>query len=735
VSILETRNNALANRNEVSVEALRILLIAANPLGDLKLDEEVRSIEVGIQESAYRECVSVIPALAARSEDLIGRLSRHHPQVVHFSGHGIAAKGSGSDAATGSGNRDFVATDPETEAQIVLVDDSTGVPKPVGQQALADLFRVRRGEIRLVLLNACFTRPLAEAISEVVDCVIGTNRAIGDVAARVFSRRFYCTVADGGSIQQAFDDAKVELELHGIPESATPVLVSRRGVNAADVVLLVPKGATDPRGRPASVAPAAWPAPLWDWARQHEPALILGSIVTALSLLVAATLWSTRKPDPISRDDPSRSVNRTLPEKALARLGTRVEEVQQGIRRVFSFGPYTYLSAQLDELQRRIHAGVDSEESLERDASALSARTDLMLALQSLEHEATGLSDSEASVELLTLVKQARTDLINDNIEAADEVRDQIEEKLAKGHRSSPRPAAHQAEHEWPRILQSEEDPRSAIPWLWENESVIRIAFLDGAEERRVKVMHAAQEWTKYANLTFQLVDDPQLADVRVAMEPPLASVGNFYSMLGKQARSIPKDRPTTILGFEPVTNDVQVRRKTLWIFGHVLGLLNEHMNPNCRDVVRFKPESAVIAFFRKTYGWDANTTRHTIFGAGLPEQLSAYRACDPYSIMMLQLPREIVEPTPPEIDDLSEGDKAFAKQLYPGREGLSARSRHPNSALVKVAWVSLSLAPEPARRFSLFVTPSALSSRATVCSQKLAPVNGLRGPSSIDLP
>ena len=61
---------------------------------------------------------------------------------------------------------------------------------------LGDLFRYRRGKIRLVILNACYTRSEAVAISQHIDCVIGTNTSISDKAARVFAARFYQSLAE-----------------------------------------------------------------------------------------------------------------------------------------------------------------------------------------------------------------------------------------------------------------------------------------------------------------------------------------------------------------------------------------------------------------------------------------------------------------------------------------------------------------------------------------------------------
>ena len=50
-----------------------------------------------------------------------------------------------------------------------------GEPKPVRQDALVELFGVLPDNIRVVVLNACHSRPQAEAISQFIDCAIGMN--------------------------------------------------------------------------------------------------------------------------------------------------------------------------------------------------------------------------------------------------------------------------------------------------------------------------------------------------------------------------------------------------------------------------------------------------------------------------------------------------------------------------------------------------------------------------------
>ena len=42
-----------------------------------------------------------------------------------------------------------------------------------------------------MILNACYSKKQAEAITQVIDCAIGMNDAIGDEAAITFAASFY----------------------------------------------------------------------------------------------------------------------------------------------------------------------------------------------------------------------------------------------------------------------------------------------------------------------------------------------------------------------------------------------------------------------------------------------------------------------------------------------------------------------------------------------------------------
>ena len=194
-----------------------ILLFAANPAGtgQLALDEEVREIEAKIRTAEHRENLKLISKWAVRPDDLLQALNQHDAGIVHFSGHG-------------------------SESEEIILKSDQGDPQAVSKAALSALFKTLRGNIQLVILNACFSEPQADAITEHVDCAIGMTKAIGDKAAITFAASVYRAIGFGKSVQDAFDQGITALLLEGIPEENTPRLICRDNVDAKEVFVLNP---------------------------------------------------------------------------------------------------------------------------------------------------------------------------------------------------------------------------------------------------------------------------------------------------------------------------------------------------------------------------------------------------------------------------------------------------------------------------------------------------------------
>ncbi len=116
--------------------------------------------------------------------------------------------------------------------------DNNRQVKPVSAEALKMLFTTLKDNIRVVVLNACYSEIQAQAIAEVIDCVVGMSTAIGDDAAIIFAASFYRAIGFGRSIKEAFDQGKTAIMLEGIPEANTPQLLTRMGVDASSLTLL-----------------------------------------------------------------------------------------------------------------------------------------------------------------------------------------------------------------------------------------------------------------------------------------------------------------------------------------------------------------------------------------------------------------------------------------------------------------------------------------------------------------
>ena len=150
---------------------------------------------------------------AVRVDYLQFYLSQENPDIVHFCGHG-------------------------TEEGQIILEDKNGEAVAVPPKALTRVFKVLKGNIRCVILNACFSYPQACAISKEIDCVIGMSSSIRDDAAIAFSSSFYLAIASGASIKSSFDQGINQIMLLGIPQENIPQLICRKGINSSKIFIL-----------------------------------------------------------------------------------------------------------------------------------------------------------------------------------------------------------------------------------------------------------------------------------------------------------------------------------------------------------------------------------------------------------------------------------------------------------------------------------------------------------------
>jgi len=110
----------------------------------------------------------------------------------------------------------------------------------------------------------------------------------------------------------------------------------------------------------------------------------------------------------------------------------------------------------------------------------------------------------------------------------------------------------------------------------WTNGSVVTVSLNGGTAYVRNKVMQYANQWSQYANITFNFITSGT-AQIRVTFTPNAGS----YSYLGTDALSIPSNQETMNFGwFNDSTSDSEFSRTTIHEFGHALGMIHEHQHP-----------------------------------------------------------------------------------------------------------------------------------------------------------
>jgi hypothetical protein len=181
-----------------------ILFLAANPrdTGRLALDREAHSIHLELKRTGYRDRFDFVTRWAVEPLDLLRELRELKPTIVHFSGHGVPSAAT-TDLAQGRDVVDVAAPSGD-EPSGVIFDGAGGRGQVVTPDAFVQTLAAVGAQVRIVVLNACFTESMAATLMAHVDCVVGVSGAIHDDAARSFAVGFYGGLGERASIAAAF---------------------------------------------------------------------------------------------------------------------------------------------------------------------------------------------------------------------------------------------------------------------------------------------------------------------------------------------------------------------------------------------------------------------------------------------------------------------------------------------------------------------------------------------------
>jgi serralysin len=197
----------------------------------------------------------------------------------------------------------------------------------------------------------------------------------------------------------------------------------------------------------------------------------------------------------------------------------------------------------------------------------------------------------------------------------------------------------------------------------WEPGTRITVGFLEGDSDLQQRVQSVAQEWTgpEMANLSLDFTDGTT-ADLRVAF----AQGNGSWSYLGTQAQQIAAREPTVNFGWlTPDSPEEEIRRVVLHEFGHALGLIHEHQNPD--RPIAWNRAAVIADLSGPPNNWPVDVIEHNIFEKYDPSKL-ATTPVDKDSIMMYAIPASWTTDgfSAGFNGELSNTDKEFIRVAYP---------------------------------------------------------------------
>jgi serralysin len=196
----------------------------------------------------------------------------------------------------------------------------------------------------------------------------------------------------------------------------------------------------------------------------------------------------------------------------------------------------------------------------------------------------------------------------------------------------------------------------------WTPGDTIRARFLEGDESLQQRVREVAERWTApdMADLTIQWVDSGP-SEIRIAF---IQGDGS-WSYLGTQCRGIPEPEPTMNYGWlTPDSEDDELQRVVLHEFGHALGLIHEHQNP--QGGIDWNEPAVIADLSGPPNNWDEAQIRGNVLDHYRPDAVTA-TPVDADSIMMYPIPASWTNDgfSADMNADLSEQDVAFIHEVY----------------------------------------------------------------------
>lgn len=190
----------------------------------------------------------------------------------------------------------------------------------------------------------------------------------------------------------------------------------------------------------------------------------------------------------------------------------------------------------------------------------------------------------------------------------------------------------------------------------WPTGTLLRVGFVGGTAYQHDMVMEHASEWLDHANIGFDWRKSGT-TDVRIGF----VEGDGAWSYLGTDNRMIPQHGRTMNFGWLD-------RETILHEFGHLLSLAHEHQSP-LGDAIEWDRDAVIRELQGPPNNWSVADIEHNVLNAYAESQVRG-TDFDPDSIMLYFFPDHWVRngTGTRQNTEMSSLDKAFVRELYPGR-------------------------------------------------------------------
>lgn len=165
--------------------------------------------------------------------------------------------------------------------------------------------------------------------------------------------------------------------------------------------------------------------------------------------------------------------------------------------------------------------------------------------------------------------------------------------------------------------------------------TTLHVRFLDGDAELHKRVQAAAHQWSEHCAVEF-VFGDAADADIRVSFQQP-----GSWSYVGTDATTIGAEKPTMNFGWlKPNSAQNEIERVVLHEFGHAIGLIHEHQNPQAD--IPWDREAVYAYYAGPPNNWTREQVDVNLFKL-YKRFFTRSTRFDRESIMLYPIPREFV--------------------------------------------------------------------------------------------